>query len=107
MASLARRLAVLELIPYHSPNFRLPQRVISNLPSAQLARAYLHESILSKCRRGEALAVVMRSATQWGVKEEPNVVVYQDSEARSAHLSPRSRGGRRLLEWLAVGDAET
>ena len=38
MAFLGRRLAVLELIPYHSSNFHQPQRVISNLSSAQLAR---------------------------------------------------------------------
>ena len=46
-----------------------------------------------------------RQAQHWGIEPTENVVVYNGAEARSAHLSPRSRGGLAIAERLGLDQA--
>lgn len=99
---VSRRIAVLELFPYHSSVGALGAAVLRNLRSVDLVRRFVHNDLTLRARRGEALLIVTRQARLWGLKEEDGIVVYGPSEARSAHLSLQSRGGAAIAEWLEV-----
>jgi hypothetical protein len=94
--------ASIELVPYHSPSFKLRHKVIESLKSVQLARSFVHETVLKRARSGDCIVIVLRQAKRWGLKEEANVIVYEGGEAQAAHLSPKSRGGKRILEFAKV-----
>jgi len=95
----SRRLASIELIPYHSANFRKGS-LIKNLPSAQVAlRAAT--SLERRARKGEVVVVVTRKASDWGLTQfRDQVVCYEGGEARGAHLTPNTKGGQAILKKL-------
>jgi len=97
---LRHRIAVVELVPYHSGRFGLPHRVVRQLRSAQLARDFVHETVLPKAARGDATVIITRKAKEWGVEPTDRVIVYRGSEARGAHMGPDTRGGRAILAQL-------
>lgn len=94
------RIAALELAPYHSVNFTVPTRVFNSLRSVQLARAFVHDELLPRAKSGECLLVVTRAVKHWGLPSLGNIVAYSPTEARSAHLSVKSRGGSAILKFL-------
>jgi hypothetical protein len=100
LSLFSKELAIFELYPYHSTEFGIPPRVASQLKSAQLARAYAQEVLLPRARAGKTLLVATRKAPEWGLAEEPGVIVYKGSEARGAHLGPSSRAGEAILDHL-------
>jgi hypothetical protein len=103
---LQSHLAVLQLAPYHSPSFALPDRLLGALRSVALARAFAVEELLPRARAGDCLVVVCRKAKAWGLPQMRNIVVYGSSEARAAHLGPASRGGVAILEFLQTRSSE-
>lgn len=100
LGRFAAALATIELVPYHSPKFDLPGRVVRNLRSAELARDYVRNVLVRRAKVGDCLVVVARQAKAWGLEPSRNVVVYSPSEARAAHLSRRSPGGMAILKFL-------
>jgi len=94
------RIAALELVPYHSVNFAIPSRIFKSLHSVQLARSFVREELLRRARSGDCLVIVTRSVKHWQLPKHRNVVAYTTGEARSAHLSPDSRGGSAILKFL-------
>jgi len=97
---IRRNLAVIELVPYHSAAFGLPQSVVSQLRSVRLAQEYVREVVVPKAERGDAAVIVTRKAKLWGVEPSDQVVVYEGGETRGAHLGPGTRGGSVLLKAL-------
>ena len=96
----AENIAALELVPYASPHFNLPRRIQENLHSVRLAREFVREELAVEAAKGSRLLVVTRKVKEWGLEEADNVVCYRNSEARSAHLTPASRGGGAILKFL-------
>lgn len=94
------RIAALELVPYHSVNFTVPSRIFNSLRSVQLVRSFVHEELLPRARAGDCLVIVTRGVKHWQLPKHRNIVAYTTSEARSAHLSPNSRGGSAILKFL-------
>lgn len=100
LLEVSRRIAVVESVPYHSRSFK-DGALLNELPSALLVKSWVHEVLLPKALRGEAVVVVTRQSKNWGLKEIPgSVVCYEKSEARGAHLSVNSRGGALILKKL-------
>lgn len=99
-AFLAEHLACVELMPYHSPSFSNTGRLLDRLPSVRLAREFVHEQVMARVERDEAIVIVTRQAKAWGVPRHPRVIVYGQGEARGAHLTTRTRGGRAILNRL-------
>lgn len=62
---LARELASIELVPYHSANFALPDHVIRSLQSVKLARRFVLDKLVPRARSGDCLLVVTRAAKHW------------------------------------------
>lgn len=100
MRSLSQRLAVIELIPYHSGSFKA-YKIIEKLPSAQAARDYVQKAVLPKARRGDAVVIVTRKVREWRVGGK-NVILYKGSETRGASMSPRSKGGLAILKRYGI-----
>lgn len=101
------RIAAVELAPYHSANFSVPKRVFDSLQSVELARAFVREVLLPRAKAGECLLVATRAVKRWDLPRHRNIVLYGPAEARSAHLSVRSRGGSAILRFLRRGYAES
>jgi hypothetical protein len=99
-ARLAKQIACIDLIPYHSSSFRDPGHWSQNLHSALLARSFVSGYVLPRIRKREAIAIVTRKAKVWSLPRIPGVVVYSPTEARSAHLTPNSPGGKAILRHL-------
>lgn len=99
---IANNVAVLELIPYHSKQGRF----ISDLPSSKMILDFVHTELVPRARKGEILIVVTRKIKEWGFKEIANenqcenICVYDKTQARSAHLSKNSKGGKRIVNFL-------
>jgi len=63
---------------------------------------YVQEDLIGKARRDEAVIIATRSIKKWGLVEHENIVTYENVEARSAHLTPNSRGGKAIAERLGL-----
>lgn len=98
---LSQKIASIELVPYHSTSFYDPIGWAKKLESAKLARKFVNEYVVPKVQRNEAILIATRKVKEWNLPEHNNIIVYSSSEARSAHLSPASRGGRAIIERLA------
>lgn len=99
LSEIARRVCVLQLVPYHSAVFALPRRMLDGLQSTALAKAFVREHLPS---RSSVLVIATRKADHWALPERSNIVCYEGSETRAAHLSPGSRGGKELASHFGV-----
>ncbi len=98
-AHVARKVAVVQLAPYHS--HKLTRRnALATLPSAIRSRDFVHGLLCEKSK----LVIAVRSASEWGFAEPLNtdhLVVYKRSLGASASLTTNSEGGRALLKKLS------
>jgi len=79
----------------------MSHRVLESLNSARLARRFVAEYVVPKVRRRGAILIAMRKVRVWGIPDPlEGTVVYTGGEARAAHLTPGSRGGRAIVEHL-------
>jgi hypothetical protein len=99
-AELGRKIASIELLPYHSTSFRDSDHWIRDLASVKLARRYVNEYVLPRVSSGKAIAIVTRQAEVWNLPKHNGVIRYTGQEARAAHLTPGSRGGTAILDRL-------
>ena len=100
---LASELASIELLPYHSASFRDADSWLRNLPSVALARDFVSSVVLPKVRAKNAIVIVTRKAREWNVPAEERTIIYTAGEARAAHLTPSSRGGIAIIDFLLSG----
>ena len=85
---------------YHSKTLAFPHKLLEKLRSVQLVQQFVDSVLLPRAKRNDCLIVVTRFARYWGLTGRRNVVVYEGSETRSAHLSPSSRSGSAILRFL-------
>lgn len=97
----ASAIATVELVPYHSKGFSFPRRHLSELESVRLAKKYVHEVLLPAAAKRECLLIVTRALQEWGIRRpSTNVIAYGGGEARGGHLTPATRGGTAILEFM-------
>ncbi len=105
-STLASKLAVVQLVPYHSVGSN--QRALQQLPSVRLAKDFVRRRVAERVRAQEAIVIVTRQVRIWDqclpddLGEDQGIIRYTASEARSASLSPNTRGGRAILRQLGV-----
>ena len=98
-AHVARKVAILQLCPYHSTNMSR-RDLLSRLPSCQQARRLVHQLATT----GEKLIVATRSVSEWGFSgpvEAESLVVYPGSLGLSASLSLSSAGGAAMFRRIS------
>jgi len=101
LRQLARSIAVLQMVPYHSAS--LKANWAFKLPSAEKAREFAHEYVFPRAAAGEALAVILRNGKRWGAPARcRNIVSYKGPHARGASLGPETRGGEAILRFFGL-----
>lgn len=101
LKSMSRRLACIELVPYHAPSFKA-HGLIDKLPSTMAARAFAARA-LESARSGEKTIIVTRQAAQWGItKTLPHVVVYEGGLTRGASMGVNTEGGQAILARYGI-----
>ncbi len=93
-------IASIELVPYHSPAFKDADGWVHKLPSVDLARRFVADFVLPRVQSGEAIVIATRKVAAWNLPKHPGVVTYSAAQARAAHLTPDSPGGRAILRHL-------
>jgi hypothetical protein len=106
LSILSKRLAVIQYWPYHGPSLQFPRSLADELESNRLAVQYVHEVVVPKALRGEALLIAIRKCKEWGVQKlagKKNVVVFTGSSVRGASLSLiNSPGGKAIARHLEL-----
>lgn len=97
---LARNVACLELVPYHSPRFGIRDALIGQLASVKLIQRFVREDLRPRALRGEILLIVTRQTARWGLEPSANVVLYNNSQAHGGHISSATPGGGAILRFL-------
>lgn len=95
--TLAQGIASIELVPYHSIRYGLSRSLLHKMPSVAAARSYVKELLLPRSNAGDVTIIVARAGETWGLSSQPNVIIYDRFEARGAHLTPDSSGGRAIV----------
>ena len=99
MHDLAKRLACIELFPYHSPRFGA-HSIETLLPSVKAAQTYVKDVLQSEAIAGKKLVIITRRIKSWeGLKKCENIVTYNAGQARGASLGPQSDGWKNILKW--------
>lgn len=100
MRDLSKKLACLELVPYHSSSFG-SHSLIKNLHSVKMAKKFVQESLIPGAEAGKVSLIVTRQAKEWGftsnTKKTKHMVIYRGGHTRGASLSPDSEGGKAIL----------
>lgn len=96
----ANQIAILELVPYHSPSFPLSPTEFNNLQSVELMKDFVEKFVIPRAKADECTVVITRKVKEWGVGRGKNVILYGPGEARGAHISPQTRGGKAILKRL-------
>jgi hypothetical protein len=100
---LAREMACIQLVPYHTPHLKMTRELEPFLSSMEAAISFVQEALLLRAQRGEIMIVVVQKARYWDLRERDNIVIYGGSECRGAYLTPKTRGGKAMIRWLGSG----
>jgi hypothetical protein len=101
MRFLARRIASIELFPYHSMKFGA-ERLIGKLRSAEVARQFVQRVTNVGYQDADKVIIVLRAVRHWDISERHGVVRYDNGLAQSASLGPNSRGGKAHLRKCGI-----
>ena len=100
LSILSRKIAVLELVAYHSRDAMAAWT--KRLPSAGAIRDFVASKLAAGADANPVSVVCVRAAQFWNVGGAPGCIVYDNKEARSAHLSLNSRGGGAIAKRLGL-----
>jgi hypothetical protein len=99
---LIRTVAIFNVCPYASKNAnRLTQSILRDLPSAQLARQYLHEVLIPQAQVGERFLVICRGAWAWEVSRQRRLLecdTIRFAYPRGGHFGKEI--SNRISTWL-------
>ncbi len=96
-----KKIAILELVPYHSINFHLKGKTFNELHSVKLIRSYVIDVLVPKAQKRQCLIIIARGERMWHLRKTPKQIIrYSKSEAQSAYLTPNSSGGKAILKFL-------
>jgi hypothetical protein len=96
---VVQRVTLIEAGAYHSKKF--PGDWCEDLPSSRAARTFVHQVLIPKAQRGEALLFVWRRAAFWGVPIGTHGVIYRPPEkAQLKNMTVPERTA--IAEFLAA-----
>ncbi|WP_226164035.1 hypothetical protein [Hymenobacter terricola] len=98
---ISQHVACLEMYPYHSQSFKEPR---GNLESKTLVCQYVKEELVPRAIAGNALIVATRRAAEWQLptRQNRNIIAYTAGQARGAHLTMNTNGGRAIMQRLQL-----
>lgn len=102
LRDISRRLAYVELVPYHSRSFKA-HRLIQDLPSVKAARRFAQNGLTEAANKGDKTIIITRQEREWGIPEVTlNLVVYKGGLTRGASLGPNTPGGKKILDCYGI-----
>ena len=107
-STLGTKLAVVQLVPYHSASFVDRGGLIQQLSSVRLVKEFVRQTVAERVRAQDSIVIVTRQVKIWDqclpddLREEHGIIRYTSSESRGAWLSPKTPGGRAILRQLGV-----
>ncbi len=102
LRDLSSRLAIVELVPYHSLSFQ-GHALIDCLPSVAQARCYVHDVLLPATKTGVKTVIVTRQKDAWGLKDRgEHLEIYSGGQTRGASLGPGTPGGGAILKRYGI-----
>lgn len=99
---LSQKIACLEYIPYHSKSYGIAKSIAGEMLSPQLMKAFVHNYVVPKARKGEAAIIVTRHVELWELPRNDNIVVYNQTESRAAYLNSKSPGGKMIAKMIGL-----
>jgi hypothetical protein len=93
LREMSQRIALVELVPYHSIAFD-SGGLIRELPSAKVAVRFVNNDLLERAAAGRALVITVRRINDWGLRDSniKGVVTYTGSLPRGSSLGSRTLG---------------
>ncbi len=105
--SLSKRLACLELIPYHSHSFGAHQ-LINELPSAIKMKEFVKTSLVPLAINDRKTLIATRKTKDWGLLDGHEcLIIYEGGQTRGASLGPNTPGGEAILRRYQQSDNRT
>jgi hypothetical protein len=108
-SSVASRICMVELVPYHSRSGGVARAVAPHLPSTAVMRDWVRGQLVPRAQRGEILLIVQRAARAWGLDTatpDKGIVVYSPGQARGGYLTPKTSGGLGIAARLGTENSE-
>ncbi|MFP5208197.1 MAG: hypothetical protein ACLGRW_02795 [Acidobacteriota bacterium] len=100
---LSKRLACIELVPYHSASFKHQHLIEEKLPSIVRATEFVKNRLVDKAKAGKITLIVARGNHGWKLdRASENLIIYKNGEERGASLSEKSRGGKAVLRRFGI-----
>ena len=97
---VSKRIAIIELVPYHSKFFNISSNTLKSLESVKRIKKFINDYVFKKVENKEACIIVTRKYKEWDLPKHENIIFYEGSKARGASLSSDSDGGKKILEFL-------
>jgi hypothetical protein len=95
---VVQRVALIEAGAYHS--YKFPGDWCDQLPSSRVAQAFVHQVLIPKAQRGEALVFVWRRARFWGVPSGTHDVIQRPpKKARLKNITAPERAA--IVKFIA------
>lgn len=86
LSYISKKIAVLELVPYHSNNFQ-HNKLIKALESVNQMKSFIYRDLTKRVIAKDVCIICTRKCSEWDLPKHKNIVVYNGVEARGAHLS--------------------
>ncbi|HTS50255.1 MAG TPA: hypothetical protein VMH05_20050 [Bryobacteraceae bacterium] len=99
LSELSKRIAAVELFPYHSATFPYGKRMKRELPSSHCARKFVTDTIIPRAARGEAIVILTRGFQDWKLPAEQ---IVKCPNPQNVTFSSRSPSGKAILTQLGV-----
>lgn len=100
LSYVSKRIAAIELAPYHSLNFGTGA-LARRFRSVRLIKRFAHDVLRPKALAGRCRIVATRQVREWGLTgPRSKIVLYSKGMARGASLGPNTKGGKAILAAL-------
>lgn len=99
---LSKNIACLEYVPYHSKSYGIRRSIVDKMLSSTLMKAFVHDYVVPKAIRGDAIIVVTRHVDVWELPQNHNIVTYNAAESRAAYLNLKSPGGKMIAKIMGL-----
>lgn len=101
MRDLSRRLAHVELVPYHSQNFAAGG-LIRKLPSVRTVKQFVKNNLEVAAANGSKTVIATRRIRDWDLASQTKIIIYSGGQTRGASLGPETPGGMAILEKYGI-----
>lgn len=89
LSFLAKHIACLQLIPYHSRKLG-SYELLGELQSTRTMLDFVHRELKDRTNHGEVTIIVERGSAYWKLAKGKDVIVYKGSQIRGAWLTPKA-----------------